>query len=446
MATDSVLYARLSVTKEESVSIARQLQSCRRYAEARGWEVVGEFIDDGVSATANRPEDRNGWAALLSTADFEAVIIWKVDRLARRVLDFLHADEALQKRGAGLVAVEDPIDMTSPQGRAFAVMLAVFGEMEAEAIRARVRAARAQLLKDGRWAGGGIPYGYKSVENPNGPGWVLAKDPARQSWLCRAVGMALNGVTVNAITTWLTSEGAPLPDGSMARRKTGSAAWNRQTVDGILRNPILAGMTPHNPGRPKRAKRADPFAVVRDEEGAPAINGDLAVITHEEFGRLQNILEARSTPQARKRCERVPTSPFLSRVVRCDDCDVFMCRGTNQKRPVLYCPACRQTMSRSAFDPYLVDHLLAERGDLPLAGSTVKAHWAASGTNDETRRAILLTQLESLRVRRGVVGRRFDEDRVLLRWRPQADSFLPALGVAAGFHLERVRRQTEVGE
>ena len=41
-----MLYARLSVTKEESVSIARQLLSCRRYAEARGWEVVGEFIDD----------------------------------------------------------------------------------------------------------------------------------------------------------------------------------------------------------------------------------------------------------------------------------------------------------------------------------------------------------------------------------------------------------------
>ena len=145
-----VLYARLSVTKEESVSIERQLQSCRKYAEARGWEVMGEFVDDGVSATVNRPEERRGWTSLLVSGDFDAVVIWKVDRLARRVLDFLHADETLQMRGAGLVAVEDPIDMTSPQGRAFAVMLAVFGEMEAEAIRARVRAARAQLLKDGR--------------------------------------------------------------------------------------------------------------------------------------------------------------------------------------------------------------------------------------------------------------------------------------------------------
>lgn len=411
-----MLYARLSVTKEESVSIARQLQSCRSYAEARGWEVVGEFIDDGVSATANRPEHRKGWAALLTATDFDAVIIWKVDRLARRVLDFLHADEALQKRGAGLVAVEDPIDMTSPQGRAFAVMLAVFGEMEAEAIRARVKAARAQLLKDGRWAGGGIPYGYKSAENPDGPGYVLAQDPERQPWLAEIVAKALGGATVNAITTWLTTAGAPLPAGSLARRKFGATAWNRQTVDGILRNPVVAGMTPHNPGRPKSGKRADPFAVFRDEDGMPVVNEALAVISTEDFTVLQKLLQARSTPQARKRSEREPTSPLLSRVVRCDDCDVFLRRGTNQKRPVLYCPSCRQTMSRSTFDPYLIGRLLSERGTEPLGGSTVEAHWAAAGTSDEARREILLTQLESLRVRRGVVGRYFDEDRVLLQW------------------------------
>ncbi|MGA4669211.1 recombinase family protein [Propionibacteriaceae bacterium Y1923] len=413
-----VLYARLSVTREESVSIARQLQSCRRYAEARGWEVLGEFIDDGVSATANRPEARKGWAALLASTDFDAVIIWKVDRLARRVLDFLHADEALQKRGAGLVAVEDPIDMTSPQGRAFAVMLAVFGEMEAEAIRARVRAARLQLLRDGRWPGGGVPYGYQSAENPGGPGWVLVKDPVRQPWLVEVIGRALGGASVNAITTWLTAEGAPLPEGALARRKSGATAWNRQTVDGILRNPVLAGMMPHNPGRPKSAKRADPFGVFRGEDGRPVINHGLAVISAEEFTILQQLLDARTTPQSKKRSERMPTSPFLSRVVRCDECDVFLCRGTNQKRPVLYCPSCRQTMSRSAFDPYLIDRLLGERGAEPLGGSTVEAHWLAAGTSDEARRDILLSQVDSLRVRRGVVGRYFDEARVLLRWRP----------------------------
>lgn len=349
-----VLYARLSVTKEESVSIARQLQSCRRYAEARGWEAVGEFIDDGVSATASRPERRIGWGALLAASDFDAVVIWKVDRLARRVLDFLHADEALQQRGAGLVAVEDPIGMTSPQGRAFAVMLAVFGEMEAEAIRARVRAARAQLLKDGRWPGGGIPYGYRSVANTDGPGRVLAEDPETIRWLVGAVRMALEGTAVNAISRWLTAQGAPMPGRGSARRESAGPVWNRQTVDGLLRNPILAGMTPHNPGRGRSGRRVDPFAVFRAENGEPVVNEALAVITVAEFSTLQRLLESRDLPQARKRGERETTSPFLSRVVRCDDCDVYLCRGTNQKRPVLCCPRCRQTLSRTAFDPYLV--------------------------------------------------------------------------------------------
>jgi site-specific DNA recombinase len=413
-----VLYARLSIAKEESVSIARQLLSCRRYAEARGWEILGEFIDDGVSATSNRPEERKGWAALLAAQGFDAVVIWKVDRLARRVLDFLHADETLQKRGAGLVAVEDPIDMTSPQGRAFAVMLAVFGEMEAEAIRARVRAARAQLIKDGRFGGGGIPYGYRSTTKLDGPGRVLVKDASRIGWLSDAVRMALGGSSVNAITTWLTDQGAPLPGGLEQRRKSGSIAWNRQTVDGLLRNPVLAGMTPYNPGRARSAKRADPFAVVCDEHGVPMVNSSLAVITTDEFTLLQRILESRTSPQARKRRDRVATSPFLSRVARCDDCGVYMSRGTNQKRPVLYCPKCRQTLSRMSLDPYLVHRLLAERGSEPLKGSTVADYWRVAGADEETRREIFLTQLESLRIRRGIVGRYFDDERVLLWWRP----------------------------
>jgi site-specific DNA recombinase len=411
-----VLYARLSVTKEESVSIARQLQSCRRYAEARSWEIVGDFIDDGVSATANRPEERLGWKSLLAARDFDAVIIWKVDRLAHRVLDFLHADERLQKRGAGLVAVEDPIDMTSPQGRAFAVMLAVFGEMEAEATRSRVRAARAQILKDGRWPGGGIPYGYQSVQNPDGPGRVLMKDSERIGWLSEAVARALRGDTVNSTATWLTESDAPLPV-RPTERKSGRTAWNRQTVDGLLRNPILAGMTPHNPGRAKSAKRADPFAVLRDDCGRPVVNKTLAVISFGEFESLQQLLDSRTMPQAVKRSERQATSPFLSRVARCDECTVFLCRGTNQKRPVLYCPNCRQTIGRAALDAYLIDRLLAERGDAMDGDLVVEEVWARAGHDDMARREVLLSQLDSLIIRRGVVGRYFDEDRVLLRWR-----------------------------
>jgi len=379
--------------------------------------VVGEFVDDGVSATANRPEERRGWSSLLALGGFDAVIIWKVDRLARRVLDFLHADQALQSLGAGLIAVDDPIDMTSPQGRAFAVMLAVFGEMEAEAMRARVRAARAQLLKVGRWPGGGIPYGYMSVANPNGAGRILVKDTSLIQWLAALVSMALRGVGVNAIARWLTHQGAPLPKPD---RPTGDTTWSRQTVVGLLRNPVLAGMRPYNPGRSRKGTYVDPFSVVRDGCGDPVVDESLAIITMDEFIRLQRMLDSRDAPQARKKADRLATSPFLSRVVVCDDCNIYLCRGSNDGKPVLSCPRCRQTISRTRFDPYLAERLLAERGDQPLGASCVRERWIAAGADETARRSVLVSQIESLRVKRGLVGRYFDEARVLLTWHPSA--------------------------
>ena len=294
-------------------------------------------------------------------------------------------------------------------------MLAVFGEMEAEAIRARVRAARAQILKDGRWPGGGIPYGYRSVPNPDGPGRVLAKDHERIGWLSEVVAKALQGETVNAIARWLTDSAAPLP-ARRTERTSGNTAWNRQTVDGLLRNPVLAGMTPHNPGRAKSAKRVDPFAVLQDGQGRRVINEALAIIPFDEFESLQRLLDARTVPQARKQSVRQATSPFLSRVARCDECAVFLCRGTNQKRPVLYCPSCRQTIGRTALDAYLIDRLLAERGEAMVGDLVVEEAWARAGHDDKARRAVLVSQLDGLVVRRGIVGRYFDEDRVLLTW------------------------------
>jgi len=231
---------------------------------------------------------------LLAADGFDAVVIWKVDRLARRVLDFLHADETLQKRRAGLVAVEDPIDMTTPQGRAFAVMLAVFGEMEAEGVRARVCAARAQLIANGRFAGGGVPYGYQSVPNPDGPGKVLAIHPDRRRWLTEIVAMALAGASISEITRWLTNTGAPLPRRRSSKQSDVNTGWRRQTVVGLLRNPILAGMTPRNPGRSRSGPRVDPFAVVRDGQGDPLIDDSLAIITYDEFVDLQHYLAHRA--------------------------------------------------------------------------------------------------------------------------------------------------------
>jgi site-specific DNA recombinase len=359
-----VIYARLSISSEESVSIERQIEAAHQLAAARSWQVVGEpFIDDGVSATHNKPENRVGWRALLASPQkYDAVIIWKVDRLARRTLDFLHADEALRKRKAGIVAVEDPVDMTTAQGRAFATMLAVFAELEAESISARVRDARAKLLRDGRIPGGVIPYGWRSVPNPHGPGLVLAQDPDRIGYVRGMVERVQRGNTIYSVTQWLDEVGAPTPGGR--------DAWLYGTVERILRHPILAGMTTCNPGGvvdPDTGVRIKERGtnVLRDGHGLPVVDKSLAIIPVADWRRMLARLDEKNTGHSKPRSLRTKTSALLSGLVWCgehgkDGVRMHRC-AFGPDRHGYTCPECSQTIT--TFEPIVIKEFLRQKGE-----------------------------------------------------------------------------------
>lgn len=353
-----VIYARISVSSDESVSIDRQVEAAEQYAAARGWQVVDVFRDEGVSATHNKPEDRAGWRALLdSPTQYDAVIVWKVDRLARRVLDFLNADQALQGRKAGLVAVEQTIDMTTAEGRGFAQMLAVFGEMEAAAISARVKAARTYLVRSGRVVGGKVPYGWRSVPNPDGKGLVLAQDADRVQYVRGMVDRVLRGDSIYSVVQWLDQVGAPTPMGRCA-------SWQYSTVERILRHPVLAGMTTFNPGNASKARGQE---LLRDSDGLPVVDESVAVVSVSEWRQLVKNLDERDSAQSKPVALRSRTSGLLSGLVRCGYClteggeSVRMHRGTTQGRPGYSCPACKQTITN--FEDHVISQFLWAKGE-----------------------------------------------------------------------------------
>lgn len=244
------------------------------------------------------------------------MLVWKVDRLARKVLDFLNADKALQERGAAVAAVDDPVDMSTPQGRAFATLLAVFAEMEAEATRARVKAARATLIKDGRVAGGAAPFGYRNAPitdeqgKPLG-GKVLAKDPATIGFLTEAAGRALRGDSIHSVANYL-DEVAP-----RTGRKNSASHWTITVTKRMLANPVLAGMTLHNPGNSGKERGAE---VLRGTDGMPVVREDLAVLSVEQYRHLQSRL-------ASKQPQKASTESYLAGLVWCGDCDRKMYRN-----------------------------------------------------------------------------------------------------------------------
>lgn len=382
-----MIYARISVSTDESTSIERQVDLANKYAAARGWQVVGTFVDDGVSATHNKPEARPGWRALLdSTEPYGVVLVWKVDRLARRTLDFLHAAEALRARGAAIAAVEESIDMTTDQGRAFATMLAVFGEMEASAIRDRVKAARRTLVNSGRQPGGTVPYGWRSVPNPHGKGLVLAIDPQRIGYVREAAERVRRGDTIYSVVRWLDEVNAPLPS---KRAKV----WSYSTVERLLRNPVLAGMTAHNPGNKTKDRGCE---VVRGKDGLPVVDEAVAILPAGEWRALVRKLDERDSGQSRPVALRARTSGLLSGLVWCGEhVETRMHRGTRQGREGYACPVCYQVITN--FESVVVDEFLRQKGERVRWSVVEEVHegGAALLPEIENRLAELTAQLQA---------------------------------------------------
>lgn len=380
------IYVRISVSSEESVSINRQIEAAEQYAAARGWQVTGVFRDEGVSATHNKPEDRKGWQTLLrSEQKFDVVVVWKIDRLARRILDFLHADQALQERGAGVVAVEQSIDMTTPEGRLIASVLAIFAEYEATAISARVAAARQYLLRNGRVVGGTIPFGWQSVPNPDGQGFVLSQDEERIGYVRTMAERTLAGRSIYSTVQWLNDEGVPSP--------TGKDQWAYSTVERLLRHPVLAGMTPFNPGRVDSKQRGDD--VLRGADGLPAVDESVAILPVPKWRAMVAKLDNRDTPQSVPRAMKAKTSGVLSGLLYCAEHaaePTRMWRGTVQGRHGYYCPVCRGSITN--FEHLVIEEFLRTHGDLLRLSAVEEVHEGGAAELPEIELA--LTRLREL--------------------------------------------------
>ncbi len=130
-----------------------QLDELRAYCRKRGWEVVGEFADTGVSgATENRPAlDR-----LLANCRkrlLDAVVVYRYDRFARSLRQLVNALEEFRSLGIDFVSLHEGVDTSTPNGRLVFGIFASIAEFERELIRDRVRSGLASARGKGRRLG-----------------------------------------------------------------------------------------------------------------------------------------------------------------------------------------------------------------------------------------------------------------------------------------------------
>jgi hypothetical protein len=124
------LYARISTHDQQTLPL--QVKAMRQYARRRNWKVV-KTVEDVGSGAGERPQ-REELIKAARRRQIDAILVWRLDRWGRSLLDLIGSLQELSTLGVGFVSLCDALDLTTPSGRALAGMLAVFAEYAKPAV------------------------------------------------------------------------------------------------------------------------------------------------------------------------------------------------------------------------------------------------------------------------------------------------------------------------
>jgi site-specific DNA recombinase len=159
-----LLYARVSTDKQaqKELSIPAQIDAMREHARRNGWKVIGHFVDRGESArTANRPELKRLIAHCKEQKGVDLVLVHKLDRLARNVIDHATIKAILKQKGIRLVSVSEPFD-DNAIGQLMENIIASISQWYSANLGDEIRKANLAKVKQGEWPHM-PPVGYKSI-------------------------------------------------------------------------------------------------------------------------------------------------------------------------------------------------------------------------------------------------------------------------------------------
>lgn len=225
-------------------SLDAQFEACQAYIlsqKAEGWVQVKSRYDDGGFSGGNL--ERPGLKQLL--ADIQAgkvdiVVVYKIDRLTRSLMDFAKLVEIFDKHGVTFVSVTQSFNTTTSMGRLTLNVLLSFAQFEREVTGERIRDKVAASKKKGMWTGGCAPVGYDIVEKklvPNPETVPLVRKIFQRYLDLGCVSALKRDLDRSGITSrvWVSSTGV----------QHGGASFSRGILYKILRNAIYIGQVSH---------------------------------------------------------------------------------------------------------------------------------------------------------------------------------------------------------
>ncbi len=270
--------------------------------KAQGWVCLPEQYNDGGFSGGSL--DRPAMDRLIRDIEakkIDCVVVYKVDRLSRSLMDFSRIMEAFDAHGVSFVSVTQQFNTTSSMGRLTLNILLSFAQFEREIIGERIRDKVAAQKRQGRWAGGVPVLGYDVDRSGPSPKLVVnAKEAAR---VREIFGMYLEKQSLQPVVRELERRGW-----TNKLRKTkkgriiGGKPFDKATLHAHLTNPIYKGMISH---------KGDLYPGVHE-----------AIIEPEQFDQVQKLLKHNGRSGGTE--VRNKYGALLRGLLRCKACDQAM--------------------------------------------------------------------------------------------------------------------------
>lgn len=191
------VYTRVSTDaqgEDGKVSLPEQERMAKAFIESKGWRYIKTYEDNGYTGrSTNRPALQE-MLRDVRAKEIEAIVIFKLDRLSRKQRDTLAIiEDDLLKNGVDLVSLNETLDTSTPWGRAMIGILSSFNQLESENIVLRTTMGRYATAREGGYAGGKPPLGYRAV---NGKLEIVPEEAeiVRKVFELKASGKTLQGI------------------------------------------------------------------------------------------------------------------------------------------------------------------------------------------------------------------------------------------------------------
>ncbi|MDL4771637.1 recombinase family protein [Actinomadura xylanilytica] len=358
---------RLSNLTDDTSSPERQREKVHYWAKLHDARIVGIAEDLDVSAISASPWERPDLKRWLDKPDeYDVIVAWKLDRLARKTKDFLELLEWADKHSVQIVAVDDGIDLSTDIGRMVATILAVFGEFEGKTMKKRAKDAYEHNIRAGKWRGGFLPYGYRPVKSEDG--WVLEPDPETSEILREVVQKIIAGTSANQVIRDLNARNVPTSLDVQRIRKgkePKGTQWRVANLLKMLRSKTLLGQYEADGSQYSQGKKK----VISGDDGLPLQRAE-PLISLAEWEDLQTRLDRNSSKQSGNRQDAAP----LMRIAFCAVCQRPMYRSGGRNQLYYRCSSVAETSVKCGNRSVGTDYLegILEESVLDLLGDVEK--------------------------------------------------------------------------